>query len=111
MMMNNILSKIKNSNKLCITCHTSPDGDAAGSVLALAIGLKNLGKEVCVLSTDPISSSYKFLPYSELMNGNVNEVPEDADCVIVLDCGNFQRINADLKLEHKNYFHIFYILR
>jgi bifunctional oligoribonuclease and PAP phosphatase NrnA len=103
MIMNNILSKIKNSNKICITCHTSPDGDAAGSVLALAIGLKHLGKEVCVLSTDPISSSYEFLPYSELMNGNFNYVPEDADCVIVLDCGNFQRINADLKLEHKNY--------
>ena len=103
MMMNNILSKIKASTKLCITCHTSPDGDAAGSVLALAMGLKHLGKEVCVLSIDPISSSYDFLPSSELMNGSINEVPKDVDCVIVLDCGNFERINAVLKLEHKNY--------
>jgi len=103
MIMNDILSKIKNSSKICITCHTSPDGDAAGSVLALAIGLKHLGKEVCVLSIDAISTSYKFLSHSELMNGSISEAPEDSDCVIVLDCGNFQRVNADLKLEHKNY--------
>ncbi len=103
MIMNNILSKIIDSKKLCITCHTSPDGDAAGSVLALYIGLKLIGKEICVLAKDPISTSYGFLPCSEVMNGEIYEIPKDTDCVVVLDCGNVERINADLNINEKNY--------
>lgn len=103
MIMNNILSKLLNSKKICITCHTSPDGDSTGSALALGMGLEQLGKNICLLAKDPIPSIYKFLPNSELMNGETYEVPEDADCVVVFDCGNLERVNADLKLSSKNY--------
>ena len=103
MIMNKILSKIRESKTICVTCHTSPDGDAAGSVLALVMGLKFIGKDVCVLSKDSIPFSYEFLPNSNLMNGSIREVPQNTDCVIVLDCGNVQRINADLNFENKNY--------
>jgi phosphoesterase RecJ-like protein len=101
--MNDILSKIKDSNSISITCHTSPDGDALGSVLALASGLKQLGKEVTILSKEDVTSNLPFLVASQMTKEAVAEVPENSDCVIVLDCGNVERINAELVLENREY--------
>ena len=103
MIMNNILSKIKESNNISITCHTSPDGDALGSVLALATGLKQIGKEVSILSKEDVTSNLPFLGASYLTNDAVAEVSHTSDCVIVLDCGNVERINANLNLQDKKY--------
>lgn len=103
MIMNDIISKIKKSNKIAITFHSSPDGDSIGSSLALFQGIKKLGKEVEILSKEKVPENLSFLPYSENINGKNFEADSQVECVIVLDCGDVKRINADLKLDQKSY--------
>jgi phosphoesterase RecJ-like protein len=105
--MNNldeILDKLINFNKIGITFHTSPDGDSLGSALGLFQILKKLNKDVYVLSKEKIPDSFKFLPYSCEIKKHICNVKEGTDCVIVLDCGNTERINASLDLNDRKYF-------
>ncbi|MDS0524885.1 bifunctional oligoribonuclease/PAP phosphatase NrnA [Clostridium sp. SHJSY1] len=91
------LSKIiLESNKIGLTFHTSPDGDAIGSTLGLLNGLKEIGKEVYIISREVIPDNLSFLPLGNEIDGETNEPIEGTDLVIVLDCGNVERICADL---------------
>lgn len=94
--MEKIKELIFQSNNIGITYHVSPDGDAVGSVLALHKGLKKLGKNSYIISKDKISDNLFFLLNSDKITGEVTETKKDTDLVIVLDCGNFNRISADL---------------
>lgn len=92
------LSKIiLESNKIGLTFHTSPDGDAIGSTLGLLNGLKEIGKEVYIISREVIPDNLSFLPLGNEINGETSEPIQGTDLVIVLDCGNFERICADLE--------------
>ncbi|WP_446899814.1 DHH family phosphoesterase [Clostridium sp. LBM24168] len=101
--IDNILEEIKKSNRLAITFHKSPDGDSIGSSLALFQGLKDLGKEVELLSMEEVPKDFKFLPFSSIIDGNTFEVKAGIDSVVVLDCGDKKRINAKLKFEDRRY--------
>lgn len=103
MIMNNILKKIKESNRIAITFHESPDGDSLGSALALMQGLNKLNKEVYILSKEKAPESFSFLPCSEEIDGLKHEVINETQCVIVLDCGDVKRINANLDFENRKY--------
>ncbi|MBM7868987.1 phosphoesterase RecJ-like protein [Clostridium pascui] len=103
MIMNNILSLIKKSNTIGITFHTSPDGDSLGSSLGLLQALRRLNKNAYIICKEEIENTFSFLPYSTEINGNVSTVKEGTDLVIVLDCGNFERVNAILDMKNKNY--------
>ena len=96
MSLKDIKKIIIEANKIGITFHTSPDGDAIGSALGLLNGLRELGKEVYIISKDTLPENFSFLSYSEEINGDVTEPIEGTDLVIVLDCGNVERISADL---------------
>ena len=52
MRLHEIAEFIKSINKIAITFHVSPDGDAMGSALALLQGLRNYGKEAYIISKD-----------------------------------------------------------
>lgn len=103
MIMNNILGKIRESNKIAITFHVSPDGDSLGSSLALMQGLRKIGKEAYILSKEEIPGDFRFLPCSDIIDGKSFTVLPNTECVIVLDCGDVKRINADLDLNNKDY--------
>ncbi|MFI3240354.1 MAG: bifunctional oligoribonuclease/PAP phosphatase NrnA [Bacteroidales bacterium] len=51
-------------NKIVITIHTSPDGDAVGSSLGLQHILLGMGKDVTVIAPDSLPANIKFLPKS-----------------------------------------------
>lgn len=87
---------ILNSNKIGITYHASPDGDAVGSALALLNGLKYLNKDAYLISKDTISDNLQFLRSAGEGNGLVKNPTNNTDTVIVVDCGNFERISAEL---------------
>lgn len=96
MRLHDIIEAIDESRRIAITYHVSPDGDALGSALALLQGLITYGKEAYVVSKDSVVDNLSFLPCSKEITGD-NIKPDGAtDCVIVLDCGNFERISADL---------------
>ena len=88
---------ILNSKKIGITYHVSPDGDAVGSALALLNGLKYINKNAYLISKDIISDNLQFLKSSDEGNGLVTSPTCDTDTVVVVDCGNFERISADLQ--------------
>ena len=97
MSLHEIIDYIDSVNKIAITFHVSPDGDATGSVLSLLQGLRNYGKEAYVISKDKPSDNLGFLPYIEEITGESLKPTEGTDCVIVLDCGNKERIAGDIE--------------
>ena len=103
MKINEIINRIKLFKKIAITFHTSPDGDSLGSALALLIGLRKLKKEVYIISKEVIPQTFLFLPCSNEINGETSEPLKDTECVIVLDCGDFKRINANLCMQNRKF--------
>jgi len=96
--LNSIINKIMESDSIAITFHVSPDGDSLGSSLALWAALKKLNKDVKIICNDVIPDVYNFLPGI----GNIskdNKLSPGFDLVIVLDCGNKDRICSDIKFD------------
>lgn len=100
--LNSIAMEIMKSNKICITFHQSPDGDSIGSGLGLLQGLLKLDKDVYISSLEVLPSSFSYLPLIDEIeiNGNISD---DTDLLIVLDCGNIERINANVNFDNRNY--------
>ncbi len=94
--MNKIINKIKNSNKIGIAAHVSPDGDAVGSVISFAEGLRSLGKDVTILSKDQVPSDFDFLSLYEEYNQNL-QFKDDLDILIAVDTANLDRLSVDLE--------------
>lgn len=97
MSLRDISIQINNAEKIGITYHVSPDGDAVGSALALLNGLRALGKDAYLISKDIISDSLQYLKSANEGDGETVVPTKDTDMVVVLDCGSFERISADLK--------------
>lgn len=55
-------SLIDKSNRIVLTCHVRPDGDALGSTMGLCHLLKKLGKEAKVVVPDQPPKTLSFLP-------------------------------------------------
>lgn len=53
---------VEKHDKIIITCHMRPDGDAIGSSLGLWHLLKSMGKDVYVVVPDRVPRSLNFLP-------------------------------------------------
>lgn len=99
---NKIIKTIMESNTIGITFHVSPDGDAIGSSLALYKALIKIGKEVYILCDEEFPEDFKFLSGFENFDKN-RKLSNDFDLVIVLDCGNKERIctNIDFLAPYK----------
>lgn len=78
---------IKNSNRILVTTHVNPDGDALGSAVALYLTLKKIGKDVTVANPDNVPMVLSFLP-------SIGEISKDLtgtkDFIITLDCSQTQ---------------------
>ncbi|GAA0723058.1 bifunctional oligoribonuclease/PAP phosphatase NrnA [Clostridium malenominatum] len=103
MTMNDIFSIIKGSKKIGISFHTSPDGDSLGSSLGLLQGVRKLGKDAYIICKEDLPETFNYLPYSNEVNRAHGDVVDGTDCVIILDCGNAERINAHIDFNDKNY--------
>ena len=91
-----IKEEILKSKRIGLSFHTSPDGDAIGSTLALLNALRHLGKDSYIISRDVISDNLSFLSFANEIDGNTLQPKEGTDLVMILDCGNVERISADL---------------
>jgi phosphoesterase RecJ-like protein len=95
---------INGAQRIVITCHKSPDGDALGSSLALCHVLRRLGKDAVVVTPDMAPKSLEFVPgVRELVVFTKHElrarnVLEKAQVVFCLDYNSLKRIDrlADL---------------
>jgi len=85
-----LLSIIRQNKSFLIVCHINPEGDAIGSILALALGLKKIGKkEVYILSKDGVPETLKFLPSSKRIKQNPPKKIFDVLCIV--DCNTLER--------------------
>lgn len=101
--LNEVIENIKNSKKIAISFHESVDGDSLGSANALALALRELGKKAYIVCKEKCPKMYSYLPLSNEIDGKTREIAENTDMVIVLDCGNIERLNIDSKLTNRRY--------
>ena len=88
-----IKSRIQAAQRVMITSHIRPDGDAIGSSLALGLALLDAGKQVQVVLSDGIPSSFKHLPGSDMVHNKAEGV---FDLIISLDCWDLKRVGKAL---------------
>ncbi len=93
-MIDQIAQQLQASNRLLLTSHTNPDGDAVSSMLALGLALKKIDKEVLWVNESPIPAVYRFLPSVERIS-QAAEANRSFDVAVVLDCGDTERIGCD----------------
>lgn len=103
MAIDSIISTLKISDKIAVTFHQSPDGDALGSAIALVLGLRSMGKEAYIATRDLIDDTYKFLPLMDEIKDSCYEIKNNTQCLVVLDCGNIERISAKVDINNLNY--------
>ena len=91
-----LLPLIRAQQRVMLFTHLQPDGDAIGSVLALDLLLKRLGKETIVLCQDPVPENLRFLPGWEQVKSaaDFEEMGLDApDALgISVDASDFARL-------------------
>lgn len=90
---------LNKAQRIVITCHKSPDGDALGSSLALCHVLRRLGKEVNVVTPDMAPKSLEFVPgVREIVVFTKHELRarnllNDAQLIFCLDFNSLHRID------------------
>ena len=78
------------AGKVLIITHIAPDGDAIGSLLAVGVALKQIGKANTLVCDDGLPKRFRFLPLS----GSIVTRPDrlDYDLIISVDCGDTERM-------------------
>ncbi|HET9950135.1 MAG TPA: bifunctional oligoribonuclease/PAP phosphatase NrnA [Longimicrobiales bacterium] len=94
--LDQVLEELRQADKLLLTTHENPDGDALGSLLATYMILGLLGKDVVMFMSEnefPLPWEYRYMPF----DGVLHEPPADLDerTVVFLDCGNIDRMPVD----------------
>lgn len=84
---------IRRSEKIGLTSHIRPDGDAVGAVLGLGLALANVGKTVEMVLQNGVSKTFRHLPGSDQIKKSLTG---DCDLYIVLDCSDLQRVGGML---------------
>lgn len=105
MIYQQLVDAIKNSNRIVITSHKSPDGDSIGSSVGMLRFIQSLGgKDVCICHPDKAPSFLNWI--EELQNIILFENQADvvqqkinqADLLICLDYNHFSRVGNDMRL-------------
>ena len=101
---------IKSAKTVVIAGHINPDGDAIGSLLALGLGLKKIGKRVYMLDQDGVPKRYHFLPGASQVK---KKAVRNCDLAIAVDCSNkellgkvytaFQTAKQTLAIDHHEF--------
>ena len=89
MTLDNILEEIKKAETIVILAHENPDGDAIGSVLAMGLALKTMGKKPDMIIRE-FPRTFNFLPGANEVKQNLDV--KKYDLAISLDCANLKRL-------------------
>lgn len=81
---------IGRAQSIVMACHVSPDGDALGSMLGLALALAPLGKDLTLLAQDGVPAIYQFLPEIDRILTTTDR--PRFDIALVLDSGDLARV-------------------
>ncbi len=94
-MIQAILSTINAGKRFLVASHGNPDGDALASTMALALALREMGKEAVAYNQDGMIGEMAFLPGASTL---VSELAEDEkfDAGFILDSGELRRAGNHL---------------
>lgn len=90
-----VVAVLQAAHRVLCVIHAGPDGDAAGSSLALGLALSEAGKDVVFFCHGGVPENLGFLPGLDRV---VSEVPTDAffDAAFVCDASTSQRVGPGL---------------
>lgn len=97
--IDHLRSLINGVNRIVITCHKSPDGDALGSSLAMCHVLQRLGKDATVVTPDMAPKVLEFIPgVHDIVVLTKNEqrarqVVQQAQAIFCLDYNSLKRVD------------------
>jgi phosphoesterase RecJ-like protein len=87
-----VVDVLRTRDRFAVVSHENPDGDALGSLLGAALGLRELGKDVVMYlaGSAPLPAEYRFLDLTEVSR----ELPPDMHerVLLAVDCANERRI-------------------
>lgn len=93
-----VLKKIKNSNKILLACHVGPDPDCIVSSIILKKVINKLGKEADIVCAESIPSVYTNLDSDKEIKSKVDFSKFDFrkyDLFIVADINEWHRLGID----------------
>ena len=91
-----ILKQVLAAKKILLSCHPHPDADIVGSVLAMTMAVKQLGKEVVAISGDSIyEKKFEMLPGIEMIEKkSVGEIDlGEFDLMLIVDASSLSQIS------------------
>ena len=90
-----IVDALQRHDRFLVVTHENPDGDALGSLLAVSLALRQLGKDAVMYlpGETPLPQEYAFMPLADL----VRERPADAAerVLLAVDCAKEDRIGDE----------------
>jgi phosphoesterase RecJ-like protein len=89
------VAAINGAERVVISCHLHPDGDALGSALALHGALVKAGRAAVVSFSEPfeVAPQYRFLPGVERLTPP-NQVPPEPELLVCFDTGSVDRLGS-----------------
>ncbi|HBG45465.1 MAG TPA: DHH family phosphoesterase [Deltaproteobacteria bacterium] len=86
-----VKAEIKKGKRFLVVSHVSPEGDALGSLLGLALALRNIGKDAVAYLEDPVPELFMFLPGADTVVHSL-EGAAPFDATFAVDCGQKERL-------------------
>ena len=95
-----VADALRERERFVVTTHENADGDALGSLLAMHLALRGLGKDslMYLAGAAPIPGEYRFMDLSELSRELPTDVAERT--LVAVDCANESRLGADPAILH-----------
>jgi bifunctional oligoribonuclease and PAP phosphatase NrnA len=89
-----IVDAIRARDRFVLASHSRPDGDSIGSQLAMAYGLRHLGKHVVIVNSDPAPPPLQQFPgVSDIIVAP--SVDGTFDAAIIMECGDLARTGVE----------------
>lgn len=85
-----IIDLLSKSKEVGIISHLSPDGDALGSQLALALGLEKINIKTTLINKDSVPKGLSFLPGSKKIKP-LEELTHLPKVLVFVDCATLER--------------------
>src|SRR3954454_19281086 len=90
-----VAAALREHDRFLVVTHENPDGDALGSMLAMTLALRQLGKDVLMFLSGPtpLPREYAFMQ----LDGLRRELPAHMEerTIVAVDCAKADRMGPD----------------
>jgi len=86
-----IAQRFHQAERPILICHFSPDGDALGSILGLALALQKINKAPDPVCQDPVPPTFSYLCGADQVR---TQPSGEYDLIVSLDCSDVRRMGT-----------------